>query len=386
MKELSESPMQVTRLDSLDEMAALQSEWRELESRCAGLTPFSTWEWCDAVARYRIDGQPLAVFALRDRGELLGIAPFATTRFAGLRTFRLLSSGLGRYSLADYQDLPMADERRGDVIEALCDALARQRGWDVLHLQELPPSSRTTADLMSAAARRGWPVILQSGSDVHMLNISGDWESYRASLSRSVRNDTGRQTRKLVGEYGASFATIGDDHTAAGKAMEQLFDLHTRRWQASGQPGIFRSQDRRDFHLEVARRFAGRGMLELSLLQAGDDTIAIKYGFKSDGTVYYYAAGYSPDEQWRHYRLGMILDFQIMEDAFARGLHCIDLMRGEGHYKDHYRMDTHLNQDLLIFRNRRAQLQYRMAVSARATAARLRDRLRKAKAKRGATD
>jgi hypothetical protein len=61
-------------------------------------------------------------------------------------------------------------------------------------------------------------------------------------------------------------------------------------------------------------------------------------------------------------------------------------MRGEGHYKDHYRMDTHLNQDLLIFRNRRAQLQYRMAVSARATAARLRDRLRKAKAKRGATD
>ncbi|MGA2284759.1 MAG: GNAT family N-acetyltransferase [Dehalococcoidia bacterium] len=386
MKALSESPIQVSRLDSLDEMATLQGEWRELESRCVGLTPFSTWEWCDAVGKYRIDGRPLSVFTLRDRGELLGVAPFASTRLAGLRTFRLLSSALGRYSIADYQDLPIADDRRDEVIDALCDALARERGWDVLHLQELPRSSKMTASLMEAAARRGWPVILQSGSDVHMLNISGDWESYRQSLSRSVRNDTGRQTRKLFGECEASFANVGGDETAAGRAMQRLFDLHTQRWQAAGEPGIFRSQARRDFHLEVARRFAGRGMLALPLLQAGNDIIAIKYGFQTDGTVYYYAAGYSPDEQWRHYRLGMILDLQIMEDAFARGLRCVDLMRGEGHYKDHYRMDTHLNQDLLVFRNRRSQLQYRMAVSARAMAGRLRDRLRKTRAKSGAAE
>ncbi|MGD0114738.1 MAG: GNAT family N-acetyltransferase [Dehalococcoidia bacterium] len=374
---LSESPLQASQLDSLDDLEALKDEWRELESRCAGLTPFSTWEWCDAVARYRLDGRPFSVFALRDQGEMLGVAPFAATHFAGLRLYRLLSSAAGRYSIADYQDLPIAEDRRDEVIAALSGVLALDRGWDVLHLQELPASSKTAADLMSAAARRGWPVILQSGSDVHMLNISGDWAAYKASLSRSVRNDTGRQARKLFSECEASFANVGDDQTVARQAMEQLFELHTRRWQAMGQPGIFRSQNRRDFHLEVARRFAERGMLALSLLQARDETIAIKYGFQSNGTVYYYTTGFSPDEQWKRFRLGMILDFQVMEDAFAHGLHCIDLMRGESHYKDHYRMDTQLNQDLLIFRNRRSQLQYRMALSARAAAARMRNRLTK---------
>ncbi len=376
MKQLSETPLQVSRLDTLEEMAGLRDEWHDLESRCAGLTPFSTWEWCDAIGRYRLNGEPLSVFTLRENGRLLGIAPFGRARFAGLKVLRLLSSGLGRYSFADYQDLVIDEEHREKVVEALCDALAADGGWNALHFQEMPAWSKTVAGIIAAASKRGWPAALQSASDVHMLNMSGDWEGYRQSLSRSVRNDTGRQTRKLFGEHAASFVTVSQDTAAAAKAMEDLFDLHTRRWQAVGQPGIFQTQTRRDFHREVAQRFAERGMLTLSLLQAGDETIAIKYGFRNDGTVYYYSTGSSPDEQWRRFRLGMILDFQIMEDAFARGLHCIDLMRGESHYKDHYRMDTHLNQDLLVFRDRRARLQYETAVSARAAAARLRNGLR----------
>jgi CelD/BcsL family acetyltransferase involved in cellulose biosynthesis len=56
-----------------------------------------------------------------------------------------------------------------------------------------------------------------------------------------------------------------------------------------------------------------------------------------------------------------MLDLHGIEDAFGRGLRCVDFMRGVGHYKDHYRSESHFNQELLIFRNSRARLHYRLA-------------------------
>ena len=122
-------------------------------------------------------------------------------------------------------------------------------------------------------------------------------------------------------------------------------------------------------------------MLVLSVLQSNDDAIAIKYGFHSDGTVYYYTTGFSPDDEWKRFRLGMILDFQVIEDGFRDGVRRLDFMRGESHYKDHYKMDTLLNQDLLVFRNKRAQLQYQLALSARRRGGELRRKLVETRAK-----
>ncbi len=365
----------VSLLTTLPEIDALQDEWRQLEKRCPDVTPFSTWEWCGAVAQYFGGGRPLRVFTFRDDGELLGIAPFAETPVSGLRFLRLLGSGFGHYSIADYQDLLLAEGREDEVIGTLCDVLAQHPTWDALHLQELPASSRVSPRLVSAAASRGWRPVLRRDSDVHLLPIDGSWDSYKATLSRSTRNDGGRQTRKLIAEYDASFASVGDDEEAVCKAMEELFDLHTRRWQAAGKPGIFRDQRRRDFHRQVARRFARRRMLALYLLRSGDETIAIHYGFQSDGTTYVYALGSNPDRHWQRLRVGLVLDLHLIKDAFEQGACCVDFMRGDGHYKSHFRTGTDFNQDLLVFRNRRVQLQYRLTRAARGAIGRLRRKL-----------
>ena len=195
------------------------------------------------------------------------------------------------------------------------------------------------------------------------------------TLSRSTRNDSGRLTRKLIAERAASCVDVDRDPEDVRRAMDDLFDLHTRRWQAAGKPGLFLDERRRDFHREVARRFAERGMLAIPLLRAGDETIAIKYGFQTNGTRYYYSAGFSPDPEWRGFRLGLVADLALLKDAFEQGVRCVDFMRGDGHYKDHFRMETHLNQDLVLFRNQRVRLQYRLAHIARGGLARARRKL-----------
>ena len=381
MSATTDRRIQASRLTTLPEIDALRDEWRQLEERCPDLTPFSTWEWCRSVAKHYGDGRPLWVFTLRSDGDLVGIAPFTETRLGGLRLLRFIGSGSGRYSMADYQDLLTAEGHEDEVVAAFCDDLARQPAWDVLHLQELPPSSRTPARLTAAAASQGWLTQLKPGSDVHLLPLNGTWDSYKATLSRSTRNGTGRKIRKLVAEHEGSFVTVGDDESAVRAAMEDLFDLHTRRWSSVGKPGIFSTPRRRRFDHEVAGRLAQRGMLRMFLLKSGDRTIGVSYGFQRDGMEYHYGGGFDPAPEWNHFRLGMALDLWIIEDSFRRGVRCVNFLRGEGHYKEHYRTETRFNQDLLVFRNRRALLHYRFARVARGALNRLRRRLADGRAK-----
>lgn len=358
--------LEVTRYKTLEDIHTLKREWHSLEDCCPGLTVFSTWEWCATVAEFYGSKRPLWLFAFRDGGRLVGLAPLAEVSFFGLRLLRHIGTGLGRYSMADYEDLLIAGGYEDAVTGALCDEFARMPPtWDILHLQELPQGSRTIGPLVSSARDRGWTAQVRPDSDVYPLPLDGDWDSYKARLSRTTRNDTGRQTRKLMREKGGSFVTADGDQTDIEGAMEALFDLHSGRWASMERPGIFRDPHKRGFHRELARRFSRRGTLMLSLLNAGERTIAAKYGFEHGGTQYHYAGGFDTGPEWSHYRLGMILDLHIIQQAFERDLSCVDFMRGEGRYKRHYRTQCGVNQQIFVFRNLRARLHYQAALALR---------------------
>lgn len=365
--------IEVGRVRGLSELGTLEGAWHELEGRCSGLTVFSSWEWCSTVAHYYGGERPLWVFSMRDNGRLVGLAPLARTRLGpGLRALRHVGCGLGRASYADYQDLLIADGYEQDVTEALCRELEEaSAGWDVVHLQELPRSSRTIVPLLAAAQRRGWPTVVRMGSDVHPLPLPDSWEVYRLRLSAKTRGRIERRERKVVRERGAEFTHV-EDEGAVDEAMEALFDLHTRRWEAAGKAGIFRDDHKRAFHKEIARRLLRRGALRLTILKASGRPVGAIYSFAWNGTKYYYASGFSPGAEWSPYGLGTTLDAHEIRGAMEEGLRGFDFLRGDPEYKAHYRAKTEYNREVFIFRDRRAQLHYGALRLARGAAARLR--------------
>jgi CelD/BcsL family acetyltransferase involved in cellulose biosynthesis len=173
--------------------------------------------------------------------------------------------------------------------------------------------------------------------------------------------------RERGGEY-----TSPQDEQAVEDAMNTLFDLHTQRWRSMGKPGIFRTEQRRRFHQEVARRCHKRGILNLSLLKADGEAVGASYGFVWNGTNYLYTAGFCPEPEWSTYALGTTMDFHEIQVSMERGLHCADFLRGEGHYKERYRTETRYNRELLVFRDARIQLRYQASKLAKGAAARLR--------------
>lgn len=365
--------IEVAHVRRLSNLETLKDGWHELEGRCSGLTVFSTWEWCSTVARYYGGEEPLWVFSIRDGGRPVGLAPLARTRLGpGLRALRHVGCGLGPYSYADYQDLLIADGYEHAVTEALCRGLEEASAdWDVVHLQELPQSSRTIAPLLAAAQRRGWPAVEKMGSDVYPLPLPDSWEVYRMRLSPKTRNRVERRERKLMRERGAEFIHV-EDEGDIDEAMGALFDLHTARWSAAGKPGIFRDDRKRAFHKEIARKFLRRGALRLTILKASGRAVAAIYSLAWNGTKYYYASGFCPEAEWSPYGLGTTLDAHEIRGAMEEGLRRFDFLRGDPEYKAHYRAETEYNRELFIFHDRRAQLRYRALGLARGAAARLR--------------
>jgi CelD/BcsL family acetyltransferase involved in cellulose biosynthesis len=368
----SGTTIRVSRIERLSDLESLGDEWRQLESLCPDLRVFSTWEWCGAVVHHFPNQEPLWVFAARDGGDLVGLAPFGRRLEDGLRILRLIGTGLGPYSVADYQDLLLSDGFEKPTIDSFCAALQElSDGWDVLHLQEVPDSSRTLAPLVESARARGWRCVQRPGSDVHPLTLSESWEAYCTRLSLKTRRQVERRLRKLVRERGGEFVYVQDERALEG-AMNTLYALHTRRWSAIGKPGIFRTEQRRRFHQEVARRFHQRGILNLSLLKADSQVVGASYAFVWNGTDYLYTSGFCPEPEWSPYGLGTTMDVHEIRTSMARGLRCVDFLRGDPHYKEHYRAESRYNRELLVFRDALTQIRYQTARFARRTAGRLR--------------
>lgn len=347
------------RVESLAGLLALRREWEELVELRDDLTPFASWQWNATMARTVAAGAQLAIMVARDAdGRPAGLAPLAVRRKAGIPVLVFLGSGLGDYSLADYQDFLLRPGSEEAALDALCDALAADPSWSALWLQELPECSPVASLLPAACARRGWRSAVEVAGDVYRAELPPTWAEFKDRLSHNTRSAIERKGRKLERERGGTYRRVAERRDLPD-ALEALFRLHTERWRSAGRPGIFAREAARSLHRELAPLLLDAGILDLSLLEAGGEVIGARYSFEMGGVSYFYASGYRVGEDWDRYSLGMQMDGYAFRLAIEDGLRAVDLLRGDGHYKLRYGAHAAYNLNLAVFRDRGAALRFR---------------------------
>ncbi len=366
---LPQAASKVSVTTSLDDLRAVETAWRDLQDASpAGV--FASWPWASTVARHYATSRRLHVALATQDGAPIGLAPLAYRRFLGIRTLMLLNGGLAEYPMADYQDVLLQPGREQEALDALTGELATAP-WDLLWLQELPAESPTARLLPEIARDRGWHVVTGTASDVHRVDLPATWEDYVGGLSSSWRKEIRSKLRRLESEHGATF-TLVERAEDIDAAMESLFDLHTQRWEAVGQPGIFASAQSRAFYKDLAHTMHEAGKLYLGTLRtAGGEAIGAGFGFDHGGTRYAYTYGYKPGPEWEKASLGLMLDSFCIRSAIETGLQRVDLMRSEGEYKKRYGAVSADNVEVMVFRSHSAYLRVMAYRRLRATAKRL---------------
>ena len=314
----------VERVDAEDAFKNLRAEWNDLARR-GKATIFQSWEWCWSWWQQYAKGRRLFILCIRDGNALVGLAPMFLSSYFGLpfRVARFLGTGC-----SDYGGLLIDAEMAEEVIAAIFDFLAKDRSWDALDLQQLPPNA---SELKALTLRPpAAPSILLPQEECLALDLPSTFEDYLKAISKKFRWNIGYYRRRLKREGEVNFYRTSRLEEVAND-MEDFFHLHRKRFLSKKKLGRFLSRRFARFHLDLARELLLSEKLGLYFLEVNGVRIAALYGFEFAGAFYYYLAGSDPE--WGRFSASTVLLSMVIEDCINRGLLRFDFLRGSEPYK-----------------------------------------------------
>jgi CelD/BcsL family acetyltransferase involved in cellulose biosynthesis len=327
-------------------LGALREEWDALLSRCERATIYQTWEWNEAWWRAFGARKRLRLLLVRDKGALIGLAPLYVSRHLGTPLRRLAFLGTG---VTDYMDVLAPEERAPEVCSALLRYVVSSLHFDMADFQQMHPAAhlRETAARLSHEAPGTAALVEQEPCPA--VALPATWEEYAARLGKKMRSNVSYYDRLLPKTFERAEIRLTETGELSA-AMDALFELHQKRWNARLLPGVLGGQRVQAFHRLVAQRFQARGWLRLHVTQVEDRTVAALYCFRFRDRYYYYLGGFAPELS--RYSLGTVLTAHAMRQAIGEGCATFDFLRGNEAYKYRWLPEDRMNCRLLLGRPR----------------------------------
>jgi len=321
------------RVDEIRDRAAwqrLEPVWNGLLAESASASTFLTWEWLTAWwTAYGCDDSLRIVTVSDDAGVIRAIAPLRrnTIRRYG-HTFRTLAFVGDGSNDSDYLDFIV---HRG-LEDAAMDTLVRHLSSEVadgvlLELNEIPASSPNLAALRRRVPQHLW---LEQAVSCGTASLPASWDDYLSGLKPRFRTKIRSVLRTLEGREGVRFGFCRSA-SDLDRLLPALFDLHTRRWNHDGKPGVFGWDRKRRFYHELSPRLIDANALRFSWLEWNGQILACQFGF-TYGTVYFHLQeGYEPAAE--HWNVGIGLRAWSIREMIRSGLTEYDSLAGVGRHK-----------------------------------------------------
>jgi CelD/BcsL family acetyltransferase involved in cellulose biosynthesis len=327
-------------------LTALREEWDALVGRAEQATIYQTWEWNDAWWRAYARGKRLRLLLVHDGPDLIGLAPFYSSRHLGTPLRRLAFVGTGA---SDYLDVLAAPDAEPHVCAEVCKHLADSGDYDLADLQQLGAASPFAAHVSGhpVSGLNGHRVALRRIETCPYVDLPVSWDAFLNTLGKKMRSNVTYYERLAARDLADASMTLcaGAD---LPEAMEALFRLHQRRWRSRMLPGVLGSGSVRRFHRDVADRFSSRGWLRLHVTRVGGDIVAALYCYSFRNRYYYYLGGFEP--ALGKYSLGTVLTASAIRQAIAEGCEEFDFLRGHEAYKYRWKPRERENAQCLIAR------------------------------------
>jgi CelD/BcsL family acetyltransferase involved in cellulose biosynthesis len=317
----------ITDLRSLE---ALQSEWDALAVACALplMAPGWVMPWWRHLAPANAEPRSIAV---RDGGELIGLAPF----YVAAERWQRVDYRLPGIELAARLSPLAAPGREWDVAVATAQLLADcQPRADVIALEGMPVASH-----WPAALRDQWPGLIRPAVRQYLIQgaptISlrqSSYEEWLASKSANFRSQMRRLRRQFAAAGGVARICTGEK---AHSDIDTFMRLHAGRWEGRGKSGIVAVGDRLSAMLEmVVGTHPDSSRLRLWMLEIENEPISAQLFVAAGGEVAYVNGGW--DERFARLKPPMLTILHAIEDAFTRGERRMDLGAGEQSYKQRF--------------------------------------------------
>lgn len=325
------SDVQISVIDSLDELDRIAEEWdRFVDAALPGRSLFYHAGLLRALAPVHLTGRrSLFVLTARRAGALVGAMPLvlevkSITR-AGVRILSLWASDGSALSLEG--DIPVI----GDpvpVLRAFRDALLgvyRDR-FDVLQLGFVRADSRVLSALRTVFPEALWahePLV------AHAVRLPTTLDAYRALRSSAQLRKLAQRQRKLASAHQTEHLVLSE---LSQEDLAEVFGLHTARQGQLTARGRHREFIARDVHrrtaLEAVLAYTARiGAARHHLIRADGRLVSFVLTSVYGGTVVTGATAI--DEAFAEFGPGTMVFWDVITAAYERGdVGCIEFGPG----------------------------------------------------------
>ena len=327
--------LQVETIKQLDAgTGKLIEEWGELAVNCPTATVFQTPQWLatwwDIFGR-KSKTRRLCLLTARDQGKLIGLLPMMCTNWHLLPQQRLAFLGAG---VTDYNDALAINGRGSEVCEAFYAYLGSEYRHKIIDFRELRdggllrenPPPRT-----SGFTYGDWPL-----ENCPFISLPRDgrkderWNELLRGYSKKFRSSIGYSERTLRRAFQVDIRAV-DNAAELPQALDDLYELHQRRWNQRWLPGVFTNKRVRAFHSRATALLLAQGWLRLYLLRLDDQVQAALYAFAFNNRTCYYQGGFEPE--LARYSLGSQLIAHAVRQAIDEEFSTFDFLRGNEEYK-----------------------------------------------------
>ncbi len=309
-------------------MDVVAGAWRELEERCEDrLTYFQSFDWCRGWVAAFADGGKALRFRIETvwSGEkLVAVWPLMVQTVGGIRVLQNLGTPHSQYCNLLCDDAHLA----GVLTQRLLARIEDQPDCDVAVFHPVPHQSSLAFLLKSRPQMHGY------GGSSAVLDLSAydGSDAYRSEGGKLKKRNRNRRRNHLARLGELNFAMVWPtDPDFAGYVRECASMKRTWLRETGRASSGFSFEGFEDFLSNLAGDPGALSGACLSVLRAGDRTVAIEVGFLRSGHYYAYLGGF--DWTLRNLSPGKVQMEMTVCWLIDNGVRTYDLLGGDGDYK-----------------------------------------------------
>jgi CelD/BcsL family acetyltransferase involved in cellulose biosynthesis len=307
-------------LDSWMDILKIRPIWEELYQKSGYDHPFGSFDWLECWYDAFCRPDEIRVILVRDGAGIRAIFPAFRTNVVrkGIRLRAISSAGNGHSPrcciLSEMNDFESATAallypfsgKWGEKIDLVA----------LLHISEsslLPECLRPEAKNVFNYTEH----MFESPA----FSLKEGWDDYFATRSRNFRHRF-RQSRnnlEKLGPFQFEFVPL-----AGGREIvSRLRAIDAKTWQHDNGSGLFSSSENDAFYTSLITRFSKNYECFLGFIKTGGRDIAYELGFSHRKTGYLLKYGF--DQEFAHFRPGVLVQHYLCEFLANRGIEEIDL-------------------------------------------------------------
>jgi CelD/BcsL family acetyltransferase involved in cellulose biosynthesis len=327
-------------LSSLENLAALEQKWIELQSRTA-CSFFQSWGWVGSWIRALPSRLRPRALEVRLDDRLVGLAVLGNKkiwRYGVIPSNALLVTETG-----DDQRDRLTVEHNGFLVESGLSGAVVREGISALVNMRLPWDEMFVSgivqdrlpDYLDGAQRAHLCPLIKIEKpyyyvDCDMIRESGG--DYLGKLGRNTRSQI-RRAMRAYEEQGPLSFHVADTLERAQRFFESLRRAHQQYWVSKGQPGAFGSEFALDFHQNMIRNQFSKGEIQLAEICAGTATIGFLYNFVFNRVVYNYQSAFQYSDDAR-LKPGLVSHCRAVQYNVDADMKTYDLLMGTQRFKE----------------------------------------------------